>query len=384
MTKYELCKEGVHLKQIRQALWSDKKEFEYLWKTCFGDSDTFINWLFSRRFLPSYSVCIKEEHRMVSCMQSYPLHIFIRGKLVRGAMLCGVCTHPHFRKKGYMKELFSYMMHSLYDDDIILAVHTPAVLNSYYSFGHYPVSNACYLTADRIPLFQKTSSVCEVDLQSEHFHGVYRCYHQLSKKYSGCVSRTAADFYLKWEDYAADGGKCIVFFSESIIKGYCFYYKTDTLLQAVEVMADSENSMRQLMEGLFSYGTGLTLSVKLPSDFESLSFGFTRIKKVPKGVAGGIHIAKLLNTVSSFDGYAIHVTDPILAENNGVFDLRGNKVQQEPDISISAGHLTQILMGYLTLQEAIREGYVQVYHSVQAQRINLLFPKTNCYIVDEY
>lgn len=384
MTKYKLYKEGVYLRHIRRAQWNDKKYFEYLWKTCFSDSQQFINWFFSHRFLPSYSVCMEEENEICSCMQAYPMHIAVRGNLVRSVMLCGVCTHPKYRKKGYMKELFSYMMHSLYDEDIVLAVHTPAVLNSYYFFGHYPVSTACYLTSDRIPFFQKPNCIFDVDIHSGDFHKVYQCYHQLSQCYSGFVSRTSADFHMKWSDYAVDGGKCIAYFSENIIKGYCFYYKTNTLLQAVEVLADSTDSMYRLLEGFFSYGTGLKLSVKLPPDFNHISFGFTKNRATPKGVAGGIHIAKLLKTVSSVDGFAIQVVDPIIPGNNGIFDLRGNKTQQKPDISIHAGHLTQILIGYITLDEAIKEGYVQVFHPAQAKKINLLFPKENCYIVDEY
>lgn len=66
---------------------------------CFEDSEAFRKWLFEKRFLPSFSTYIKKENEIVCCMQSYPMHIWVRGKIVKGVMLCGVCTDKNIENK---------------------------------------------------------------------------------------------------------------------------------------------------------------------------------------------------------------------------------------------------------------------------------------------
>lgn len=370
------------METVRLAHETDKEDFKKLWSMCFGDSFEFINWFFENRFIANYSICLKQNKNFISCMQSYPMDINIRGKLVKGAMLCGVCTHPEYRGKGFMKDVFTYMMRFLYKEHMILAVHTPAILESYYFFGHYPVSDACYLTADYIPFYEKLDNIKEV--QIEEYSKIYLCYYQFANLYSGIIHRTKDDFLLKWKDYQADGGRCIAYISDDIVKGYCFFYLTEATIQAVEVVADTEESFVYVLKGLFSYGEGKKLHVKLPSKYCSIQFDFTKTSVIPKGVAGVINISSLLETVSCGTGYAIKVVDPIIPENNGIFDLEGNRINQDPDIEIEAGRLTQLLVGYVTLKDLIKQNQVKVLRQKAVEELHELFPIAECYIVDEY
>ena len=95
---------------VRIAKAEDKKAFYDLWKICFGDSDAFCDWFFVNRFAPDYSVVLETEGKIVSCIQAFPYMLWIRGREIPGAMLCGVSTHPDYRKKGYMGQIFTYEM----------------------------------------------------------------------------------------------------------------------------------------------------------------------------------------------------------------------------------------------------------------------------------
>ena len=90
----------------------------------------------------------------------------------------------------------------------ILAVHTPAVLHNYDSFGHIAVNRCQFVTCDKIPAVKKDESIQEM---TQNFFMLYPCYDRFSQNYSGCISRTMADFLLKLEDYQADGAKIIVY-----------------------------------------------------------------------------------------------------------------------------------------------------------------------------
>ena len=128
--------------EVRVAHQADKKEFDRLWKVCFGDSEAFCDWFFENRFAPEYSIVLETEGEIASCMQAFPYHILIRGREIPGAMLCGVSTHPSQRKKGHMGQIFSYEMNHLRKMGCSVAPPTPAVLPSYFSLGHFPVADA--------------------------------------------------------------------------------------------------------------------------------------------------------------------------------------------------------------------------------------------------
>ena len=168
---------------VRVARQDDKTEFYRLWKICFGDSDAFCDWFFENRFSPEHSVVLEVDDEIVSCMQAFPYTIHIRGKEVPGAMLCGVSTHPEHRKKGYMGKIFSYEMNHLRNMGYVVTPHTPAVLPSYFSFGHFPVADAVYLRSNVIPSLKKSDNVCNI--RESRFAVLYPLYIKQTKSMAG-------------------------------------------------------------------------------------------------------------------------------------------------------------------------------------------------------
>ena len=357
---------------IEIATLEQKEAFADLWRRCFGDSDVFTNWLFEKRFLPDFSTYIKKDDKIVCCMQAYPLHIWVRGKTVKGVMLCGVCTDKAYRRQGLMTELFSETMKMLRKKGFILAVHTPAVLHNYDSFGHIAVNRCQFVTCDKIPAVKKDESIQEM---TQNFFMLYPCYDRFSQNYSGCISRTMADFLLKLEDYQADGAKIIVYKEKETIKGYSVFYITEDTIQAVETVAERNNIYQKLVKGLCCYGEGKGLSIKLPED---VCINLFQEKKVEKGVAGVLNIQQLLSIVGQKKGYALAIQDKVIPENNGVFDLDGTPTTKTPDITLSAVEATQLLLGYHSISELCPQSKEKI------QELEANYPKQKCYIIDEY
>jgi len=363
---------------VRTAENRDKKDFYRLWKICFGDSDAFCDWFFENRFSPEHSVVLELDGEIVCCMQAFPYTIQIRGKDIPGAMLCGVSTHPDHRRKGLMGKVFSYEMNHLRKMGYHVAVHTPAVLPSYFSYGHFPVADAAYLKSNVI-LSQKTAENCCM-MDEKEWYRCYPLYEAFAEKYSGIVKRTEEDFLRKAADYAADGGKMLAYIENNTVKGYAFYYQTDEEILCVEAVAE-EDGWEPLMEGLFSKGEGLKFSAKLPPEVE-ISYPFTVLERLQKGVMGLCNVENLLKILNLQIPYPFCVKDLVVPENNGVFDFQGNPCQSEPVFEISAGHLLLVLVGYHSFHELRNE--IVIYDAEKFQEIDLLLPKQNCYIIDEY
>lgn len=370
--------EQKNMTTVRVAKNDDKHNFKNLWKICFGDSDPFCDWFFEHRFQPDYSVVLETEGETVSCMQAFPYTVRIRGKEIPGAMLCGVSTHPKHRGKGYMGKIFSYEMNHLRMLGAAVAPHTPAVLPSYFSFGHFPVADAAYLRCKSVPelMINKTHYFDPKDDISV----LFPLYRKFSEKYSGIIQRTEEDFLRKAADYGADGGKVVAYTEEDVIKAYAFYYLTETELLCVEAVAE-DGYWNKLLEGLFSLAAGLKISIKLPPD-AAVNFPFSAAETITKGVMGVCNISLLLKTLDLSIPYGCSISDHIVTENNGTFDFKGNPYRENPVFEISAGHFLQVLVGYHTLEELKNE--IKVFDADKFSEINGYLQKLNCYIIDEY
>ncbi len=368
------------MNMVKIATKKEQKDFYNLWRICFEDSEAFSKWLFEKRFLPDFSTYIEQYGKVVCCMQAYPLHISVCGKIVKGAMLCGVCTEPSHRKKGLMSRLFKQTMKMLREKGFVVAVHTPAKLNSYFSFGHMPVNRCKYIKTEMIPILERKKNIFEI---KKDFSLLYHCYHLFSQKYSGIVSRTMADFLLKIEDYRADGAKVIAYIVNEEVQGYAVFYVAEDSIQCAEAVAQEQQYYQELIEGICCYGQGLKLSVKLPEDV-CVSLPFTEEEIVEKGVAGVLQLSELMSLIGEKKGYAIAVEDNVILENNGVFDLDGTKTEKPPDIKLNAGSMTQLLFGYHSLEELEQRGLITIYHKEKGKKIAEYYKKQNCYIIDEY
>jgi len=363
-------------KLVRIAKENDMEGYYRLWKICFGDSDSFCDWLFQNRFLPDYSVCLEKDGEILSAMQAVPYTIRVREKDLDGAMLCGVSTHPDHRKKGYMRKIFTMEMNLLRKKGVLLAVHTPAVLESYFSYGHFPVADATYVQGKR--KWEKRNDF--LFFEKNQWEELYSLYDKnIGQRYSGAVRRTTEEFLRKWDDYASDGGKCIVL-RDAKIQGYAFFYLLENQLICPEAVANNGH-YEGLLDEIFALANGREVSVKLPPDIEIPPiFGKTISRQ--KGVAGVSNISAILKKLDISCPYKIECYDSIVSENNGIFSFDGTKGDGKPAIKIEVGHFLGVLMGYVSLNDV--SSFVTIYNKEGYDFINQALPKCKCYIVDEY
>lgn len=362
---------------VRIAEEKDKEDFYRLWQLCFGDSDAFCDWFFDARFLPEYSVCLEAEGALASCMQAYPYDFWVRGRVVPGAMLCGVSTHPAQRKKGFMGQIFRYEMEHLRQKGCLIAPHTPAVLESYFPFGHFPVADAAYLASRCVPRVARPVGI--IFVEEAQWAQLFPLYARFAARYSGMLRRTKADHLRKMADYATDGGKCIAYIENGELRGYACYYKLEQRLLCVEAVA--EGDWTPLLEGLFAEAEGSAFLAKLPPELE-FSYPFAETTRKQKGVMGLCDVRGLLRALELEIPYCCRIKDAVLAENNGCFDFHGAQTADAPVFEIEAGHFLQVLVGYRSLEE-LRE-QITIFDEAKFQEIHRLLPKQNCYIIDEY
>ena len=80
----------------------------------------------------------------------------------------------------------------------------------------------------------------------------------------------------------------------------------------------------------------------------------------------------------------VKIKDEVIEENNGVFDLCGNKAEGEAQIEMPVYRFAQWIFGYRSLKELADEGEIKINDALAAEFLDKELPKQVCHIIDEY
>ncbi len=371
--------------EIRWARPTDKEILSRLWLTCFGDDQTFRDWFFENRFWPEYCLTACENDLPIGAVYGLPTRLWVRQKVVPAVIIGGVSTHPDHRGKGVMRRIFTGFMAEMHRRGIPLTFLHPVREDLYFSLEHYTCSDRGFFTlhADA-PRPDRPQGVIPLDF-GQRIQELHRCYQQYILPYSGPVWREEKDFRFKADDYRAGGAKLIAALDEQgCIQGYCYYFMDDKSVLGEECAALNDDAFGRLCAQLACLAQGLELTVKLPPDrLPQMADAYTETK--PWGCMGAAHLPSLFQALGGgYTGYSIEVKDPVVAANNGVYDLDGQPVQSQPQISLSAGRLVQWLSGYRSLAQLAAEGNAVLHDADAAAALDKLLPAQNCLCSEEY
>ncbi len=127
---------------IENACNSDINELKKLWQLCFGDEDEYVNFFFSKRFIPENTFVYRIGGRIVSQLFLLEGAFKVNNAVYPSYYLYAACTHPEFRCKGIMKELLLFVESEAKNRgiDFICLVPAENSLFGYYArFSYKPV-----------------------------------------------------------------------------------------------------------------------------------------------------------------------------------------------------------------------------------------------------
>ncbi|MBK5720818.1 GNAT family N-acetyltransferase [Dysgonomonas sp. Marseille-P4677] len=124
---------------IKFADENTKPLVRQMWKTCFEDTDEFLDILFKYKYRNENTLIYFEEGEAVASLQMLPYTITFYGKIIPFAYMAGLCTLPEHRNKGYMPRLIGEAHRILKERNIPLAILVPAEdwLYQYYEKFEY-------------------------------------------------------------------------------------------------------------------------------------------------------------------------------------------------------------------------------------------------------
>lgn len=170
-------------------------ELKSIWKICFGDSDKYIDLIFSKKFKLENTLVYVSQGKVVANLQMQEYNIRMYDSIVPFYYMVGLCTLPEHRGKGYMGQLIEKSFEVLKDRNIPLSILVPAedsLVNYYNRFGYEET-------------FDKGSEQIELERilkENKNTTDAFEAFDRMYQKEDFCVLKNEKDFEVIAEDYS--------------------------------------------------------------------------------------------------------------------------------------------------------------------------------------
>lgn len=108
-----------------------------MWKTCFGDSESYMDLYFSRKYRSQNTLLYFVENSPVASLQMLEYNMKFYGKTIPIYYLAGLCTLPEYRSKGYMGKLINEAYKVMFRRNIPIAILVPAEASLFDYYSRY-------------------------------------------------------------------------------------------------------------------------------------------------------------------------------------------------------------------------------------------------------
>ncbi len=91
-----------------------KQQTRQLWKTCFNDSDEFLDIYFEEKYTDECNFTLRPDGCVRAAMQFLPYRATIYGNPLKAGYVSGLCVHPDMRRQGMAARLLHEAHRSLH------------------------------------------------------------------------------------------------------------------------------------------------------------------------------------------------------------------------------------------------------------------------------
>ena len=223
---------------IRKLEKSDECQAKELWKSCFGDSDAFIDAYFKNKVDYNHSLGMFIGDELVCDLFMLDVDFVYNGKAYKSGFLAGCATKKEYRNRGYMKTLLMRQLEIMKNGGYALCFLHPFLHDFYRKFGWETVSYVSYKQAEKTDV---------VHLAAEEFteKDILDAYNRRIENAGACFRRNEKDIANKLAELYADGGK--VFFSGG---NYALYFENEDSIEIQEHSCKTSDEAKCLSESI--------------------------------------------------------------------------------------------------------------------------------------
>lgn len=251
------------------------EEVKQLWNLCFRQEDpSYTDYYFKNLFQCQNCLVYIVDGKVVSSLIRAPHELVLNGQVLRTSMILGVCTHPDYRKKGYMKALMEVCLDACEHTEIITLIqaYQPEL---YTPFGFRMIYRRAAFELFKKDIPRSNQFGLNYNPQTLDLLKVYSVYIQ---RFNGFYARDLAYFVKYRKEIIAQGGKIVAFYNgRDQIQGYASLLPNgDNQIRVEEIVYLDTACLIKLLNAAFLEKMKVIVEV---SEAEDLSKVFPNAKK---------------------------------------------------------------------------------------------------------
>lgn len=339
---------------------------------------------FLSRYNRSMSFGEYKDGHLASYIMVNKFKSMIFAKKVKMGGVGYVASYPENRGQGDINRLMKEIMLELHDQNYAISNLAPFSETFYRRYGY---ENAIYEKMYQIqPAYLRFFKAVQEGKvvrgrwsDSSLKNAVIKLYQaKLNQDDQRNTVVRAEWWWDRLDTYYPGRSICVYFDKKQQPQGYMFYRIVERNFRVEEMYYQTPQAAKALLSIIASHSSSdLKYYVKMPEESLLEEFfpeqeGIT-VKILPYMMTRIINIKQVLEASPLVNNkkLTIEVTnDDIIAENNGVWlidnanEPRVREVETDPDYTASLTNWTKVLLGHLTLKQAVQLGFVKENHPV--------------------
>lgn len=320
------------------------QQTRHLWKTCFGDSEAFMDIYFSKKFTSTSNLTRQVGRQVVAAAQVFPYTLCLNDERVPVGYISGLATLPEYRGQGHAAQILHEAHRRLSDARALFSFLIPGNedLRNYYRNSR----NGAYETV----AYRKetTFNICEATTEEiictpmkENDSEIYAFYVQQLSKEPAALLPSASDFSAAIEVCRWEHGEIWLAHRNGKIVGWMMVVPEGENCQVVrDIRATDPATTAALLRQC------LTAMNETPDVVWRQAVPSTTSQARPYAMARVVNVPLFLRTMGQKhlpSGTIIEVADDeAIPENNGRYVVdhgECHRTQMPPDLILTPGEL---------------------------------------------
>lgn len=382
--------------EIRYGNDKDKIKAEYIWKECFTDSENEVRFYFDELYRKENFLLMEDgEKEIRASLHENPYEMIMNNEKLSSFYIIAVAVSPQYRGKGYMGELIRYSLRNAREKGLDFVFLSPINTEIYrrYGFGYMSSLEKYSISMENIP-FERIDRAYEIKKVSEEknlYEDLIEIYKEKMKNSFAYLERDENYYRRALKEMENENGDIYIFYLENKAAGYISLYKREGSIEVRELFGFN----KKVIESMFAfikthkeYYPELIIKAPVNSNMNFYIHDQTSMEKIEFPFIMGriVNVENMLKRLHIEDiELKISVTDKVIEENNGVYEISvygavSKKDRIESDIEIDITDLNHLIFGYFSIDEMIELERVKINNREKIEEIKKIFPKQKVYI----
>ena len=303
---------AVHIATASETDEEHRIRFEtrHLWERSFADPRAFIDLYFREKYRKERNEVIQRNGHVVSALQKLPYPITYGGHMLPASYISGACTDENLRRRGLMGELLNQTHRAMQAEGAMISFLIPATaeLSVYYAkHGYTPCFRFAWKTMSAQPQTEEIEVVQSSEPPLEYIR-------TRMQERTMCVQHPLADLHAVVDDMHLTGDTMWEARRGTLVVAVAICRtETDGVLLR-ECVYDDNAAREALIAGIAAHYRRNEIDIIDTTATEGEHMGMARIID-----AEGMLSAYA--TLHPEKHCLLNVTDPLLTENNGCYEL---------------------------------------------------------------